>query len=209
MAGAASSYLDNDAQHDERANGGRGRGDIQTTSTYTGTLPPAARSLGRVEGGPIVDTIHGRTDGLRGRSLGSSSRARDEPVSPGVRCLFAWERADGGGVSGTIKSIESERDVSSNHGASACGAVCIVHGAGKQARARARRRMNGSARMSPPQRTRLILLELSPEDEHPVPIRLCAQLLQAAHALEPLWTPALCENDVNLEPVADLYEERE
>ena len=53
-------------------------------------------------------------------------------------------------------------------------------------------------------RARLVLLELSPEDEHSVPARVRGQLLHVAHRLEPLRTPALRDDDVDLEPVADL-----
>ena len=53
-------------------------------------------------------------------------------------------------------------------------------------------------------RARLVLLELSPEDEHSVPARVRGQLLHVAHRLKPLRTPALRDGDVDLEPVADL-----
>ena len=55
-----------------------------------------------------------------------------------------------------------------------------------------------------PSTNALILLQLSPDHERAVPVRLRAQLLHAAEALEPLWTPALREHDVDLEAVADL-----
>ncbi len=51
---------------------------------------------------------------------------------------------------------------------------------------------------------RLILLELSPEDERAVAVWLRAQLLHAADALDPLWTPALRDDDVDLETITDL-----
>ena len=55
----------------------------------------------------------------------------------------------------------------------------------------------------------LILLQLSPDHKRAVPARLRAQLLHAAEALEPLWTAALREHDVDLEAVADLFCEGE
>ena len=55
----------------------------------------------------------------------------------------------------------------------------------------------------------LVLLQLSPEHEHPVPVRAGRDLLHVAHALEPLRTPALRDDDVDLEPVADLFMHRE
>ena len=56
-----------------------------------------------------------------------------------------------------------------------------------------------------PQRP-LVLLQFSPEDEHAVAVRPRTQLLHVPHGLEPLWTAALCDNDVDFETVADLSE---
>ena len=55
---------------------------------------------------------------------------------------------------------------------------------------------------------RLILLEVSPEDKHPLAVRSRSQLLHAAHLLKPLWTSAFRDDDVDLEPVADLFKEK-
>ena len=60
-----------------------------------------------------------------------------------------------------------------------------------------------------PSTNALILLQLSPDHKRAVPARLRAQLLHAAEALEPLWTAALREHDVDLEAVADLFCEGE
>ena len=51
---------------------------------------------------------------------------------------------------------------------------------------------------------RLVLLEFSPKDEHPVAVSSRRELHDAAGALEPLRAPSLCKDDVDLETIADL-----
>ena len=51
----------------------------------------------------------------------------------------------------------------------------------------------------------LVLLQISPDDEHAVPLRSRRQFLQAADTRELLRTPAFRKHDVDLETVADLF----
>lgn len=49
-----------------------------------------------------------------------------------------------------------------------------------------------------------VLLQLAPDDEHPLAVLRRADLLDAGHALEAGRGAALGEDDVHLEAVADL-----
>jgi hypothetical protein len=49
-----------------------------------------------------------------------------------------------------------------------------------------------------------VLLQLPADHEHPLAVLRRADLLQAAEAVEPLRAPALGEDDVHLEAIADL-----
>ncbi len=51
---------------------------------------------------------------------------------------------------------------------------------------------------------RLVLLEFSPDDECAVAVRFRAELLDAAHTVQPLWTAAFRDDDVDLQAVANL-----
>ena len=53
---------------------------------------------------------------------------------------------------------------------------------------------------------RSVALECPLDDEHPVTVARCCQLLQTADVLESLHGPALGEDDVDFETVADLSE---
>ena len=55
---------------------------------------------------------------------------------------------------------------------------------------------------------RLVFLQLSPDDEHPVGVRPRRHLLHVADGLEPLWAVALRHDDVDFEAVADLGRRR-
>lgn len=50
----------------------------------------------------------------------------------------------------------------------------------------------------------LILLQFTTYYEDAVAILVCCELLRSTDTLEPLCGPALCEDDINLETVADL-----
>lgn len=54
----------------------------------------------------------------------------------------------------------------------------------------------------------LILLEFSPDDECAVAVRFRAELLDAAHAVQPLWTAAFRHDDVDFQAVANLRRRR-
>lgn len=50
----------------------------------------------------------------------------------------------------------------------------------------------------------LVLLQLSPDDKHPVGVRPRRHLLHVADGLEPLWAVALRHDDIDFETVTDL-----
>ena len=55
---------------------------------------------------------------------------------------------------------------------------------------------------------RLVLLEFSPKDEHPVAVSSRGELHNTTRALEPLSAPSFGKDDVNLETVTDLLTTR-
>ena len=55
----------------------------------------------------------------------------------------------------------------------------------------------------------LIFLQLATYHEHPVAVRVCAQLLHAGNSLKTLSGPALGKDHIHLQTVADLKRARE
>lgn len=62
----------------------------------------------------------------------------------------------------------------------------------------------GAPTSYPADAAHLVLLEFSPDDECAVAVRPRAQLLDAPHRVQSLWTAAFRDDDVDLETVANL-----